>query len=61
MNIETLQAVLNTGDKHGSGIKQMLADLKISDLSNVAQEQAEYWLKEYRYDKQNNREDSELV
>ena len=46
MKIETLRAVLNTGDKHGSGIRQMLADLKISDLSNVTQAQAECWLKE---------------
>lgn len=61
MKIETLRAVLNTGDKHGSGIRQMLADLKICDLSNVTQEQAECWLKEREYDKQDNREDSELV
>lgn len=44
MELLTLKAVLARGDKYGSAIKQMLADLQICDLSNVAEEQAQQWL-----------------
>lgn len=45
MKLSTLQAVLARGDKYGSAIKQMLADLQICDLKNVTEEQAQWWLK----------------
>lgn len=44
MELSTLKAVLAKGDKYGSAIKQMLADLQICDLSNVTEEQAQQWL-----------------
>lgn len=44
MELSTLKAILAQGDKHGSSIRQMLADLRICDLSNVTEEQAQWWL-----------------
>ena len=44
MELSTLKAVLAQGDKYGSAIRQMLADLRICDLSNVTEEQAQWWL-----------------
>ena len=44
MEISTLKAVLAQGDKYGSAIRQMLADLRICDLSNVTEKQAQWWL-----------------
>lgn len=40
MELSTLKAILAQGDKYGSAIRQMLADLRICDLSNVTEEQA---------------------
>ncbi len=40
MELSTLKAILAKGDKYGSAIRQMLADLRICDLSNVTEEQA---------------------
>ena len=54
MELSTLKAVLAKGDKHGSGIRQMMSDLKICDLSNVTQEQAEWWLAKKEGDKNDN-------
>lgn len=45
MELSTLKAVLAQGDKYGSAIKQMLTDLQISDLQDVTEEQAQWWLK----------------
>lgn len=44
MELSTLKAILAQGDKYGSAIRQMLADLRICDLSNVTEEQAQWWL-----------------
>lgn len=44
MELDTLKAILALGDCHGSAIKEMLRDLKVCDLSNVTQQQAELWL-----------------
>ena len=44
MELSTLKAVLELGDKYGSAIRQMLADLRICDLSNVTEKQARWWL-----------------
>lgn len=44
MELSTLKAVLAQGDKHGSAIKQMLADLRICNLTNVTEKQAQWWL-----------------
>lgn len=46
MNVELLKRVLACGDQYGSGIRQMLYDLKICDLQNVTDEQIEWWLQE---------------
>lgn len=48
MNPTILKAVLACGDKHGSAIRQMLRDLKICDLSNVTDEQAQWWLEKQK-------------
>lgn len=48
MELATLKAVLEQGDKHGSAIKEMLSDLKICDLVNVTEEQAQMWLVQKR-------------
>lgn len=48
MELTTLKAVLACGDKHGSTIRQMLADLRICDLSNVTERQAQWWLSKQR-------------
>lgn len=48
MELTTLKAVLELGDKHGSAIKEMLSDLKICDLVNVTEEQAQMWLVQKR-------------
>lgn len=44
MKLDTLKAILALGDCHGSAIKEMLRDLRVCDLSNVTQQQAELWL-----------------
>lgn len=44
MELQTLKDILTCGDKYGSAIKEMMRDLKICDLTNVTQEQAEWWL-----------------
>lgn len=44
MELQTLKAVLACGDKYGSAIREMMRDLKICDLTNVTQQQAEQWL-----------------
>lgn len=60
MELETLKAVMACGDCHGSAIKEMLRDLKICDLSNVTQKQAEAWLaKKSAYDDRNNKQDTQ--
>jgi hypothetical protein len=46
MNLELLKRVIACGDQYGSGIRQMLSDLKICDLQNVTDEQIEWWLRE---------------
>ena len=48
MELATLKAVLEMGDKHGSAIREMLSDLRICDLVNVTEEQAQMWLKQKR-------------
>jgi hypothetical protein len=53
MELSTLKAVLAKGDKYGSGIRQMMSDLKICDLSNVTQEQAEWWLAKQKEGEEN--------
>ena len=50
MQIELLKAVLATGDKYGSGIREMLSDLRITNLVNVTDRQAEYWLERKKKD-----------
>ena len=61
MELETLKAVMACGDRHGSAIKEMLRDLKICDLSNVTQKQAEVWLaKRSAYDGRNNKQDTQV-
>lgn len=44
MELSTLKAVLAQGDKYGSAIKQMLADLRICNLTSVTEKQAQWWL-----------------
>ena len=61
MELSTLKAVLTQGDKYGSAIRQMLADLRICDLSNVTEEQAQWWLNKQKggdnNDKLHNKQD----
>lgn len=60
IRVDTLKAILAQGDKHGSALKEMLRDLKICDLTNVTQEQAEMWLAKKEggeYDFSNNESD----
>lgn len=44
MTLPVMKAVLATGDKYGSGLKDMMAWLKIRDLGNVSDEQARMYL-----------------
>ena len=44
MTLPLIKAVLATGDKYGSGLRDMMAWLKICDLSNVSDEQAQMYL-----------------
>lgn len=53
MELQTLKAILACGDKYGSAIKEMLRDLKICDLTNVTQEQAQLWLDKKKRDDKN--------
>lgn len=46
MNLELLKRVIACGDQYGSGIRQMLSDLKICDLQNATDEQIKWWLRE---------------
>ena len=46
MNLGLLKRVIACGDQYGSGIRQMLSDLKICDLQNVTDEQIKWWLRE---------------
>lgn len=61
MEIDTLKAILALGDCHGSAIREMLRDLKICDLSNVTQEQAEMWLaRRSKYDDGNDSRNTQV-
>lgn len=51
MELATLKAVLELGDRHGSAIREMLKDLKICDLTAVTEEQARMWLVQKRGEK----------
>lgn len=53
MELQTLKAVLACGDKYGSAIREMMRDLKICDLTNVTQQQAEQWLAKKKRDDEN--------
>ena len=44
MTLPLIKAVLATGDKYGSGLRDMMAWLKICDLGNVSDEQAQMYL-----------------
>ena len=44
MTLPLIKAVLATGDKYGSGLKDMMAWLKICELGNVSDEQAQMYL-----------------
>lgn len=48
MRFDLLKAVISCGDSSGSAIRQMLRDLKICNLSNVTDAQAEWWLAKQR-------------
>lgn len=44
MTLPLIKAVLATGNKYGSGLRDMMAWLKICDLDNVSDEQAQMYL-----------------
>lgn len=44
MTLPLIKAVLATGDKYGSGLKDMMAWLKICHLGNVSDAQAQMYL-----------------
>jgi len=44
MTLEMIKQVLSMGDNKGSALRQMLKDLKICKLTNVTDEQAQYWI-----------------
>jgi len=44
MTLEMIKRVLSMGDNKGSALRQMLRDLKIRKLSNVTDDQAQYWI-----------------
>lgn len=44
MTLDMIKQVLSMGDNKGSALRQMLKDLKICKLSNVTDEQAQYWI-----------------
>jgi len=44
MTLEMIKQVLSMGDDKGSALRQMLKDLKICKLSNVTDEQVQYWI-----------------
>ena len=44
MTLPLIKAVLATGDKYGSGLRDMMAWLKICDLGNVSDSQAKMYL-----------------
>lgn len=44
MTLEMIKRVLSMGDNKGSALRQMLKDLKICKLTNVTDEQAQYWI-----------------
>ena len=54
LTLEHLQAVMATGDKYGSGLKDMLRWLKIVNLTNVTDKQVEMYL-EYLQSKNNDK------
>ena len=54
LTLEHLQAVMVTGDKYGSGLKDMLRWLKIVNLTNVTDKQVEMYL-EYLQSKNNDK------
>lgn len=61
MKIELLKAVLVMGDKYGSGIREMLSDLRICDFTNVTDQQATYWLeRKSKNDSNDNSENKKL-
>lgn len=47
MNLNLLKMVLTTGDKHGSGFKEILKyyNIKDNDLSKITDDMAMLWLK----------------
>lgn len=58
MTLPLIKAVLATGDKYGSGLRDMMAWLKICDLGNVSDEQAKMYLERNdNNDNVNNTED----
>lgn len=44
MTLPLIKAVLATGDKYGSGLRDMMAWLKICDLGDVSDTQAQMYL-----------------
>ena len=44
MTLPVIKTVLATGDQHGSGLRDMMAWLKICDLGNVSDAQAQMYL-----------------
>lgn len=44
MTLPVIKIVLATGDQYGSGLRDMMAWLKICDLGNVSDEQAQMYL-----------------
>lgn len=44
MTLPVMKTVLATGNKYGSGLKDMMAWLKICDLGNVSDAQAQMYL-----------------
>lgn len=64
MTLDNIRAVIATGDKYGSGFRQLLHDLRICNLSNVTDDQVQWWLTQRKecdeYDDSNNRENQNL-
>ena len=44
MTLPVIKTVLATGDQYGSGLRDMMAWLKICDLGNVSDAQAQMYL-----------------
>ena len=44
MTLPVIKTVLATGDQYGSGLRDMMAWLKICNLGNVSDEQAQMYL-----------------